>query len=107
GVGGYFEPRVLGVGYGTIDLLLTGKLVGMAVLGLAVAKALVWSVALGSGTSGGVLAPLLIVGGALGAFLAQWIPAGDASLWAMVGMAAIMGGTMRAPLPGMVFLLEL
>jgi CIC family chloride channel protein len=107
GLGGYFDPRVLGVGYNTIDLLLNGKLIGMAVLGLAVTKAIVWSIALGSGTSGGVLAPLLIMGGALGAFLAHWIPAGDASLWAMVGMAAIMVGTMRSPFTGMVFMLEL
>ena len=67
------------------------------------AKALVWSIALGSGTSGGVLAPLLIMGGALGALLGQWMPVGDPGLWAMVGMAAIMGGTMRSPLTGMVF----
>jgi CIC family chloride channel protein len=107
GLGGYFDPRVLGVGYNIIDLLLTGKLIGMAVLGLMVAKALVWTIALGSGTSGGVLAPLLIMGGALGALMAHWIPVGDVSLWAMVGMAAIMGGTMRSPFTGMVFLLEL
>jgi H+/Cl- antiporter ClcA/CBS domain-containing protein len=107
GIGGYFDPRVLGVGYNLIDVLLNGKLIGMTLLGLVVAKALVWTIALGSGTSGGVLAPLLIMGGALGAFVAQWIPAGDTSLWAMVGMAAIMGGTMRSPFTGMVFILEL
>ncbi len=107
GLGGYFDPRVLGVGYNIIDVLLNGKLLGLTLLGLVVAKALVWTIALGSGTSGGVLAPLLIMGGALGALLAQWMPVGDASLWAMVGMAAIMGGTMRSPFTGMVFLLEL
>ena len=107
GIGGYLDPRVLGVGYGIIHSLLRGDLLGMTLLGLLIGKAFVWSIALGSGTSGGVLAPLLIMGGALGAFAARWLPAGDASLWAMVGMAAIMGGTMRAPLTGMVFLLEL
>jgi chloride channel protein, CIC family len=107
GVGGYFDPRVLGVGYGIIHSLLRGDMIGMAVLGLLVGKALVWSIALGSGTSGGVLAPLLIVGGALGAVLAQWLPVGDASLWALVAMAAMMGGTMRAPFTGMVFVLGL
>ena len=60
GVGGLVEPRVLGVGYDTIHNLLRGELVGAAVIGLLVAKALVWAIALGSGTSGGVLAPLLI-----------------------------------------------
>ncbi len=107
GIGGYIDPRVLGVGYGIIHSLLNGELIGITLLGLLVGKALVWSIALGSGTSGGVLAPLLIMGGALGALLAHWIPAGDTSLWAMVGMAAIMGGTMRSPFTGMVFMLEL
>jgi chloride channel protein, CIC family len=107
GVGGVLEPRVLGVGYNTIHSLLRGELVGAAVIGLLAAKALVWSIALGSGTSGGVLAPLLIMGGALGAFAASWIPAGDAGLWALIGMAAMMGGTMRSPLTAMVFAVEL
>ncbi len=107
GIGGYLDPRVLGVGYGTIHLLLQGQMLGLTLLGLLVGKALVWSIALGSGTSGGVLAPLLIMGGALGAYAARWLPAGDAGLWAMVGMAGIMGGTMRSPFTGMVFMLEL
>jgi chloride channel protein, CIC family len=107
GIGGWLDPRVLGVGYGIIHSLLGGGIVGPTLLGLLIGKAIVWSVALGSGTSGGVLAPLLIMGGALGAYVSQWLPAGDASLWAMVGMAAVMGGTMRAPFTGMVFTLEL
>ena len=107
GVGGVIEPRVLGVGYDTIHSLLRGELVGAAVIGLLVAKALVWSIALGSGTSGGVLAPLLIMGGALGAFAGSWIPVGDPGLWALIGMAAMMGGTMRSPLTAMVFAVEL
>ena len=77
------------------------------VVGLLVAKALVWSIALGSGTSGGVLAPLLIMGGALGAFVGSCIPVGDPGLWALIGMAAMMGGTMRSPLTAMVFAVEL
>jgi CBS domain-containing protein len=68
---------------------------------------LVWAIALGSGTSGGVLAPLLIIGGAFGALLGHWIPAGDSGLWALLGMAAMMSGTMRAPFAGTVFALEL
>ena len=54
-----------------------------------------------------MLAPLLIIGGALGAFVGQWLPAGDPGLWAMVAMAGMMGGTMRSPLTGMFFMLEL
>lgn len=107
GVGGVIEPRVLGVGYDTIHSLLRGELIGAAVIGLLVAKALVWSIALGSGTSGGVLAPLLIMGGALGAWAGSWIPVGDPGLWALIGMAAMMGGTMRSPLTAMVFAVEL
>src|SRR5689334_8324863 len=107
GIGGLIDPRVLGVGYDVIRQLLRGEIIGGLELGLLIAKALVWSIALGSGTSGGVLAPLLIMGGALGAYLAHWIPYGDTSLWALIGMAAIMGGTMRSPLTSMVFVLEL
>ena len=107
GVGGVIEPRVLGVGYDTIHSLLRGELVGAVIIGLLVAKALVWSIALGSGTSGGVLAPLLIMGGALGALVGSWLPVGDVGLWALIGMAAMMGGTMRSPLTAMVFAVEL
>ncbi|MEO8044465.1 MAG: chloride channel protein [Spartobacteria bacterium] len=107
GLGGWFDPRVLGVGYYLIDGLLNGHILGLAVLSLLVFKAVVWSISLGSGTSGGVLAPLLIIGGALGAFAGQWLPTGDTGLWAMVAMAGMMGGTMRSPLTGMFFMLEL
>ena len=106
GIGGLIEPKVLGVGYDTIHDLLNGHILGVALLGLLVGKSLVWSIALGSGTSGGVLAPLLMMGGALGAAVAKYIPIGDAGLWALIGMAAMMGGTMRSPLTSMVFALE-
>jgi H+/Cl- antiporter ClcA/predicted transcriptional regulator len=107
GLGGWFDPRVLGVGYGYIDGLLNGHILGAAVLSLLCLKAVVWSISLGSGTSGGVLAPLLIIGGAMGVFVGQWVPAGDPGLWAAVAMAGMMGGTMRSPLTGMFFMLEL
>ncbi|HLK59700.1 MAG TPA: chloride channel protein [Chthonomonadaceae bacterium] len=107
GIGGLINPRVLGVGYEVIHGLLRGELVGTVLLGLLIGKALVWSFSLGSGTSGGVLAPLLMMGGALGALAARWIPVGDVGLWALIGMAAMMGGTMRSPLTAMVFALEL
>jgi chloride channel protein, CIC family len=107
GVGGFFYPRALGVGYDTIGDLLQGHLAASFVLGLLITKALIWAIALGSGTSGGVLAPLLIMGGALGAVEAHWIRVGDAGLWAMISMAAMMGGTMRSPLTAVAFMLEL
>jgi H+/Cl- antiporter ClcA len=107
GIGGWLDPRVLGVGYDTIHALLRGELVGAMVIGLLIGKAVVWSISLGSGTSGGVLAPLLIMGGALGAIEGRFISLGDPGLWAMISMAAMMGGTMRSPLTSMIFTLEL
>lgn len=107
GVGGWLDPRVLGVGYETIHGLMRGEILGAALVGLILAKGLVWSIALGSGTSGGVLAPLLMLGGGVGVLLGKVLGTADPGLWALVGMAAMMGGTMRSPLTGMVFLLEL
>src|SRR6059036_2306554 len=107
GLGGLLYPRALGVGYDTIDDLLAGRLVGVALVGLMLTKAVIWAAALGSGTSGGVLAPLLIMGGSLGALAASWIPAGDPGLWAAISMGAMMGGTMRSPYTAVAFVLEL
>jgi CIC family chloride channel protein len=106
GVGGLIEPRALGVGYDVIRDLLTGHLLIKAVLLILLIKAGIWLVALSSGTSGGVLAPLLILGGALGWLIGLLLP-GQPGLWALLGMAAMLGGTMRAPLTGAVFALEL
>ena len=107
GIGGLVDPRVLGVGYDTIHDLLKGNIIGSALLGLFIGKCLVWSISLGSGTSGGVLAPLLMMGGALGALEAHILPSGDIGLWATIGMAAMMSGTMRSPLTGSIFAIEL
>src|SRR5207245_2892051 len=96
GIGGLIEPYALGVGYDDIRNLLNGRLVGSALIGLVIVKAVIWSLSLGSGTSGGVLAPLLIMGGALGALEAHWIPIADPGFWAMISMAAMVGGTMRS-----------
>src|SRR5205085_446274 len=67
GVGGLIEPRALGVGYDLIEQMLRGDYTAQALVALIIVKCLIWAIALGSGTSGGVLAPLLIMGGALGA----------------------------------------
>ena len=106
GIGGLIEPAALGVGYDSIRALLAGHLPPGDVLRLLVVKALIWSIALGSGTSGGVLAPLLIMGGALGALEGTVLPGGS-GVWALLGMAAMMGGTMRSPLTAAVFAVEL
>jgi CIC family chloride channel protein len=107
GLGGLIEPRALGVGYDNIGSLLAEGRLSTALALLLIVKAVIWAVSLGSGTSGGVLAPLLIMGGTLGALEANLIPVGTPAVWAMVGMAAMVGGTMRAPLTATVFTLEL
>jgi len=107
GLGGYFQPHALGVGYDNIEHMLQGDYVPQILIGLVVVKALIWATALGSGTSGGVLAPLLIIGGGLGALESTFLPGGDKALWPLVSMAAVLGGTMRSPLTGIVFALEL
>ncbi|WP_082525275.1 MULTISPECIES: chloride channel protein [unclassified Mesorhizobium] len=107
GIGGLIEPHALGVGYDNIADMLDGRTLATAALILLVVKAIIWSVALGSGTSGGVLAPLLIMGGAMGAVLAGILPAADPGFWALLAMAATMGGTMRAPLTATFFAVEL
>jgi CBS domain-containing protein len=106
GLGGLIEPRALSVGYDVIGELLTGHLLVQAVLTILFVKAVIWLVALSSGTSGGVLAPLLILGGAAGLLAGHWLP-GAPGFWALLGMAAMLGGTMRAPLTGAVFAMEL
>jgi H+/Cl- antiporter ClcA len=107
GLGGLIVPRALGVGYDTIDLLLLGKLTAGAAAALVIVKAVIWSVSLGSGTSGGVLAPLLMMGGALGSIEALVLSPGLGSLLAIVSMGAMLGGVMRSPFTGVVFTLEL
>ena len=107
GLGGYLEPRALGVGYDVIGDLLANRLAVEIVVGLIVCKAAMWVVALASGTSGGVLAPLLMMGAALGAVLGPHLPGGQPGLWPLVFMAATLGGMMRAPVMSVMFALEL
>ena len=107
GVGGWLQPRALGVGYDVIGDLLLSRMALEAVLALLVCKAVMWVFALGSGTSGGVLAPLLMMGAGLGALLGPWLPGGQPALWPLVFMAATLGGMMRAPIMSVMFALEL
>jgi CIC family chloride channel protein len=107
GIGGLIEPRALGVGYDVIDQLLTGRAGLSLILGILVVKTLIWSLSLGSGTSGGVLAPVFMIGGSLGALEGNLLPHVFPGFWAMAGLAAVVGGVMRSPLTGIVFTLEL
>ncbi len=103
GIGGWIAPRALGVGYDVIGDLLHQHLALRIALAILVVKAVIWVFALGSGTSGGVLAPLLMLGAGLGTLLAPWLPGGDPALWPLVCMAATLGATLGAPLTAIVF----
>jgi H+/Cl- antiporter ClcA len=103
GIGGFLQPRALGVGYDVIGDLLHNHLALDVVLALLAVKAVIWVIALGSGTSGGVLAPLLMMGAGLGVVIGRLFPGSDPALWPLVCMAATLGGTMRAPLTATIF----
>ena len=112
GVIGIMEPRTLGVGYSNITGALSGEIVGRALLVLVVLKLISWSVYLGSGTSGGTLAPLFTIGGGMGAWLGAKISAGlpslgvDPHVAGLVGMAAMFAGASHALLASVVFAFE-
>ncbi len=107
GVGGLIFPQALGVGYDTIGALLQGSVTTKVILGVLLVKWFIWAVSLGSGTSGGVLAPLLMMGGALGGLEAMFLPNEGAGFWPLISMGAILGGTMRSPFTSIVFAFEL
>jgi CIC family chloride channel protein len=107
GVGGLICPQALGVGYDVIGEVLHSQYAAGAILVLVLVKGTIWSASLGSGTSGGVLAPLLMMGGALGGLEGLVFPGAGVGFWPLVGMGAILGGTMRSPLTGVIFAVEL
>ncbi|MBN8715335.1 MAG: chloride channel protein [Xanthomonadales bacterium] len=109
---GWIEPRTMGVGYDNIDALVQGQFGLAMLLSFGTLKFLSWVIALGSGTSGGTLAPLFMIGGSLGAVIGiginQLVPAAnvDVRIAALVGMAAIFAGSSRALLTAVVFAFE-
>ncbi|RQS64279.1 chloride channel protein [Burkholderia sp. Bp8963] len=103
GIGGFIEPRALGVGYDVIGDLLHQHIALQVALALLLVKAVMWVIALGSGTSGGVLAPLLMLGAGLGVVLGHVLPGNEPALWPLVCMAATLGATLGAPLTAIVF----
>lgn len=107
GVGGLFVPQALGVGYDVIGAELDGSIGLGLVVGILVVKTLIWSLSLGSGTSGGVLAPMFMIGGALGALESHVFPAVGPGFWALVGLVGVLGGVLRSPITGVVFAVEL
>lgn len=107
GLGGMIFPQALGVGYDTIGALLQGNVVRTVIIGVLLVKSSIWIISLGSGTSGGVLAPLLMTGAALGGIDAMFLPHEGAGFWQLVSMGAVLAGTMGAPFTAIVFAFEL
>lgn len=113
GVIGYFYPQVFGTGYDTIRDMLNDRLTTGKLLGISVAKFWALVISLGSGTTGGVFAPSLIVGGGIGAVFATGFHhifphlVSNPAFYALVAMAAVFGGIARAPFTSIVFLFEL
>jgi hypothetical protein len=109
GIGGLFFPRGLGVGYDNIAELLRGNAAPGLLVGLLIAKSLMWAFSLSSGTSGGVLAPLLMIGAALGESVASLghMPAEMQAWGALMGMGAMLAGALGVPLTAILFSLEL
>lgn len=108
GIGGLFFPRGLGVGYDNIAELLRGNATLPLIVGIIFAKSLMWASSLGSGTSGGVLAPLLMIGGAVGATVGHvsHAPADVQAFWALIGMGSMLAGALGVPLTAILFSLE-
>jgi chloride channel protein, CIC family len=106
GIGGMIFPQALGVGYDIIGELVQGHRMLHLVLGILIVKWIIWASALGSGTSGGVLAPLMMLGGALGALMSYVLPDMGLGFWAMIGLGAMLSGALRVPLTAIVFTVE-
>jgi len=107
GIGGYISPRALGVGYESIAALVNNQFTLAMMVGLLVVKTVIWVVSLSSGTSGGILAPILIIGGSLGALVGHFVYPSQAGVFALLGMSAIFAGVTRTPLTSIMFPLEL
>lgn len=107
GVGGFVDPRALGVGYDTIHSELLGQLTLEALLLLFVVKLTIWSGALGSGTSGGILAPIMMLGAAIGGVLGHALPGASPGTYALLGLAGAIAGVTRSPFTAIVFAFEL
>ncbi|HLI84544.1 MAG TPA: chloride channel protein [Bryobacteraceae bacterium] len=107
GLGGLIFPQALGVGYDTIGRLLQGDVPRTVIAGVLLVKSAIWVISLGSGTSGGVLAPLLMMGAALGGVESAFLPHQGAGFWQLVSMGAILGGTMHVPFTAVLFAFEL
>ncbi len=107
GLGGLVFPRALGVGYSVIQQMVSGDAAWKLLAGVLIIKSLIWVFSLGSNTAGGILAPLLMIGGALGALMSHLMPVMTTGAWALVGMTAVLSAAIGAPLTSAMLALEL
>jgi CIC family chloride channel protein len=107
GVGGFIFPRALGVGYSVIQQMVAGDATWKLIAGILIIKSLIWVFSLGSNTAGGILAPLLMIGGALGAALGHLMPVMSSGAWVLVGMTSVLSAAIGAPLTAAMLALEL
>jgi len=107
GLGGLVFPQSLGVGYDVIRQILTGDVGWKLLAGVLIVKSAIWIVALGSETAGGILAPLLMIGGAMGLALGHFLTPISPGAWAVVGMTAILASALGAPLTAAMLAVEL
>ncbi len=107
GLGGLVFPQSLGVGYDVIRQLVNDQMTWRLIAGVLVVKTLIWVVALGSETAGGILAPLLMIGGAMGVAVGHWMTPISPGAWAVVGMTAVISASLGAPLTAAMLAVEL
>ena len=107
GLGGLIFPRALGVGYSAIQQMISGDAAWKLLAGVLVVKSLIWVFSLGSETAGGILAPLLMIGGALGAAMGHLLPAMSTGAWTLVGMTSLLTAAIGCPLTSAMLSIEL
>lgn len=107
GLGGLIFPQSLGVGYDVIRQLLNEQVTWKLLAGILLIKSFIWVVALGSETAGGILAPLLMIGGAMGVAVGHLLTPISPGAWAVVGMTSIIAASLGAPLTAAMFAVEL
>ena len=107
GIGGLIFPPALGVGYGVIQRLVTDDITWKLIIGVLLVKSFIWTFSLGSNTSGGILAPLLMIGGAMGAAMGHVLTPVSQGAWALVGMSSVLAAAIGAPLTAAMLAVEL
>jgi len=107
GLGGLVFPQALGVGYSVIQQMISGDTAWKLLAGVLIVKSLIWVFSLGSNTAGGILAPLLMIGGALGAAVGHLMPVMSPGAWVLVGMTSVLTAAIGCPLTSAMLALEL